>query len=281
MIAASVSARRRARERRASRSTSRRAPSRTRTGRTGSRPAGRSPARATCSRTCRRRRLPASPPSRSGPAGPPRSRARGCRSWPGRSPGSSAKPSRVTITFSGFRSRWTIPASWARARASASWAARATVRRSGSGARIEELAQRPAVDELHDDEGRLGILADLVDRDDRGVVQGRGRPRLRLEAGEPLGVERELAREGLDRDVAPEARVPGPVDLPHPAGAQAVHDLVLPEPCSGRDVHQAPVDREPTPRLRWSSGKVPFRVTERVPHAAGAPFSGDGRTRAA
>src|SRR6476646_10630640 len=60
-----------------------------------------------------------------------------------------ANPSFVTMTFSGLRARW-------------------------ERARVEDLPQRSAVDELHDDERRRGRLADLVDRDDVRMVQSRG-----------------------------------------------------------------------------------------------------------
>ena len=99
-------------------SPSRTGSSRRRTGRSGSRPAARSPARATCSRPSPRPR-PASFPSR-----------REVRSLAAARPPSDVSfarpksriltsPSFVTITFSGFRSRCTIPASCALARPSA------------------------------------------------------------------------------------------------------------------------------------------------------------------
>ena len=82
-------------------------------------------------RRCRRRRRRASPRSPSGPArlAPlPFSR---CSTFARPKSRILTKPSRVTITFSGFRSRWTMPASWAWASASASWAARFRALRTG------------------------------------------------------------------------------------------------------------------------------------------------------
>ncbi len=59
--------------------------------------------------------------------------------------------------------------------------------------------------------------------------QCRDRTRLALEAGERVGVARELLGEDLDRDLAVEAVVAGAVDLAHPPGPQRREDLVTAE----------------------------------------------------
>ena len=51
-------------------------------------------------------------------------------------------------------------------------------------------------------------------------------PRLDLEAGEGAGIAPNVVRQNLDGDVAPEPRVPRPVDLAHPARAERGEDLV-------------------------------------------------------
>ena len=99
----------------------------------------------------------------------------------------------------------------------------------------QDVAQRPAGDVLHDDVG-LGdpgpvggrLLAGVVDRHDRGVVE-RGR-RLRL-AAEP-GLERRVAgqvgAQPLDRDDPAEPGVGALADLGHPAAAEELAELVAP-----------------------------------------------------
>ena len=83
-------------------------------------------------------------------------------------------------------------------------------------ARGDELAQGLALDELHGDvDGPVG-LADVVDRQDVGVVQGRGRAGLLLEALAAVGIGRRGRRQDLDRDLAPELRVLAP-GRPHPS----------------------------------------------------------------
>ena len=91
-------------------------------------------------------------------------------------------------------------------------------RRQGSGA--EDLAQRPAVDELHRDVDGVSLSPDVVDRDDVRMVERRGRARLLLEALLAVRVGRELRRQHLDGDLAPQTRVARPVHLSHASGAR-------------------------------------------------------------
>ena len=85
----------------------------------------------------------------------------------------------------------------------------------------DELAQGLSLDQLHGDvEGAVG-LADVVDGQDVGMIQGRGRAGLLLEALAAIGIRRDGGGQDLDRDLAPELRVPRPVDLAHPARARA------------------------------------------------------------
>ncbi len=70
------------------------------------------------------------------------------------------------------------------------------------------------------------VGADVVDGEDVGVVEGGDGAGLALEAAQPLGVGGGIVGEDLEGDVAPEAGVAGPVDLPHTSGAEGCHDLV-------------------------------------------------------
>ena len=63
-------------------------------------------------------------------------------------------------------------------------------------------------------------FADVVDGDDVGMVERRGGPRFLLEAPQASGSADTLGGQDLDRHLAPEPRVPRPVDLSHPARAE-------------------------------------------------------------
>ena len=71
------------------------------------------------------------------------------------------------------------------------------------------------------------------------MVEGGDRPRFLLEAAEAVGIGGDVVGQDLDRDVAPEARVPRAVHLPHAAGPEKLDDLVRPETGSCRESHEA------------------------------------------
>ena len=100
------------------------------------------------------------------------------------------------------------------------------------------LAEALPLDELHGDPGVAVVLADLVDRDDVRVVEGRGGARLVLEALEVLAALREPLGEQLDGDLAPEPGVAGAKDATHAAGAELAEDLESRDVVSG--LHEAP-----------------------------------------
>ena len=75
--------------------------------------------------------------------------------------------------------------------------ANSTALRTGSGAAVQPLAQRLALEQLRDDVRRAVVRADVVDREDVRMVQRRGRARFLLEAAQPIGVRRETLRAGL------------------------------------------------------------------------------------
>ena len=76
------------------------------------------------------------------------------------------------------------------------------------------------------------VLADVVNRADIRMVESGGRPGLALETfdGERIG-ERRIGQE-LQRDVAAEAEVFGPVDDAHAACAQTFHHPVVRDCCA-------------------------------------------------
>ena len=135
-------------------------------------------------------------------------------------------PDSVIITFAGLTSRWTMPAAWAAARPRAT----STAMRSASGTARrparQPLPQALALHALHRDPGApLGVLADVVDRDDVGVVQGRGGSRFLQEAPGALGIGHHLGAQQLDGHRSPEARVAGAVEHAHAAFAELARDL--------------------------------------------------------
>ena len=74
------------------------------------------------------------------------------------------------------------------------------------------------------------MVADFVDGGDVRVVESRRGTGLSFEAPELIGVARRCLMENLDRDLAAEASVAGPVDLSHPPCTDQVENLVRAEP---------------------------------------------------
>jgi hypothetical protein len=100
----------------------------------------------------------------------------------------------------------------------------------------QAIPQGPALDELHHQVATEIESADIVDRHDVGVVEGRGGACFALEAGEPFGVRRPVAAEHLDRHRAAEPQVAGTVDLPHAARAHERDQLVGCDPRPGSEL---------------------------------------------
>ena len=102
---------------------------------------------------------------------------------------------------------------------------------------VDQRGERLAAHELHRDvvhgvrvggtRGAHRVVADLVDRDDVGVVErGRGLS-LEHEAPHAVLVPHQVGRQDLERDAALELAVLGEVDLAHPALGERGHDPVV------------------------------------------------------
>jgi len=96
---------------------------------------------------------------------------------------------------------------------------------------LEPLGEVLPRDELHREEVRRRAVGkrrvfEAVDVSDVRVVEGGEQLRLALEAGEAVGVLRQLGRQQLDRHVAAELRIGRTVDLAHSAGAEEADDGV-------------------------------------------------------
>ncbi len=101
----------------------------------------------------------------------------------------------------------------------------------------QQLPQRLAVQKLRDDVRHALVRAHVEDRQDVRVAEGGDGPRLALEPRQPLGVAGHLLGQDLDRDLAPQTRVPRSVHLAHPPGPDEAEDLVRPETRAGREGH--------------------------------------------
>ena len=129
-----------------------------------------------------------------------------------------ARPSAASRMLPGLMSRWTMPRTWAtpRARATSS-PMRAACRGASRPPRRSRAARSSPIDEGHHEVGLVAVGAGVEAGDDVRVAQdGRGE-RLAPEPVGEVGVGRDLGTQDLDRDLALEADVGGPVDRGHPA----------------------------------------------------------------
>ena len=89
------------------------------------------------------------------------------------------------------------------------------------------------LDQLHHEGVHAARLFDAVDSSDVRVIQRGERPGLALESGEPLRVLGKALGQDLDRHVALQLAVPGPIDLAHAAGPDGGEDFVRTEASAG------------------------------------------------
>ena len=129
-------------------------------------------------------------------------------------------------------------------------------------------AQRPAVHQLHRDEGHPVDLADVVDRDGVGVAQrGRGAG-LAEQARRALRVLGVVDVQELERHVAPQHCVAGAEDAPHPTLPEERLEAVATERRADRRTGAFPPERH---------GRVPVaRVTDRGAGDAPVQVRADG-----
>ncbi len=99
------------------------------------------------------------------------------------------------------------------------------------------LPKRLAVHVLHRYVRSALVLADFVDRDDVGMVQGRCGARFLLEPAKPVGVRGHLLTQDFDGDISTELEIPGLVHFAHAAGAQLGEDFVVAEASARLEGH--------------------------------------------
>ena len=152
---------------------------------------------------------------------------------------SSRRPSRrVSITFSGLRSRWTIPFACAAPSAPAIWFTMVIARsRSRRRSRCRTRVERLALQVLHHEEDRAVVrLAEVGDVDDVGVVDEARRARLAQEALDRLLAAAVAVVEDLHRHLFADVDVLAAVDDAHAAAPDDLVQLVLADGGTGSGV---------------------------------------------
>src|SRR5713101_1611001 len=89
------------------------------------------------------------------------------------------------------------------------------------------MLERQPIQKLHHDEWLAILMPDFIDRADIGMVEGRGRLRLSLEAGQCLGILGDVIGQKLQGDKPTKGYVLGLIDNAHPAAADLFHNAVV------------------------------------------------------
>ena len=120
-----------------------------------------------------------------------------------------------------------MPPAWAASRASAISMPSERMVSKLHRAVADQVLEGGAVEELHDEEGAVAFLADVVDRADVGMIQrGRGLG-FAAKTFEGLAVLGQIFGKKLEGDEAAEARVFGFVDHAHAAATELFDDPVV------------------------------------------------------
>jgi hypothetical protein len=90
----------------------------------------------------------------------------------------------------------------------------------------EVRSKRLARNELSNCVTNALVLPDVEEGHDVRVREGGDGPRFLLEPADALGIRSECGGKYLDRDISPEPRIAGAIDLAHAAAAERRHDLV-------------------------------------------------------
>jgi hypothetical protein len=112
--------------------------------------------------------------------------------------------------------------------------------RIGGGALIQLLAQRPSFQQFRYDVANSVLNADVMDREDIGVIEGRNRPRLLLEPAKAIRITGERFRQNLDCDIASETCIAGAIHFTHAARAKRRLDFKRTELRSRDQCHRWP-----------------------------------------
>ena len=103
----------------------------------------------------------------------------------------------------------------------------------------DQTVERLAAHIFHGDEVHAIGIADFIDGDDVGVIQGGQHTRLAPEARHIIGIIGERGRKNLECHVAAQFDIVGAVHLTHSSRTERPTDLVGSQPSPGRDGHKA------------------------------------------
>ena len=138
-----------------------------------------------------------------------------------------AVPRLVTKMFAGLMSRWTMPATWAASSASAMSMAMGNSSSISMGRpsmrcfRVWPSRNSMAMKAV------TVLFADVVNRADIGVVEGRSRLGFALKTGQGLRIPSYFLGQKLQRDETPQTGVLGLVHHAHAATAEFLNDAVM------------------------------------------------------
>jgi hypothetical protein len=100
----------------------------------------------------------------------------------------------------------------------------------------QDLPERAAIDELHDEEAPAGGFLESVERRDIGMIQRREHPGFAPEPRHAIAVREKCVEDDLDGDITAKSRVTGAVDGSHAAFTGQFDDVVRTQPLAD---HQA------------------------------------------
>jgi len=81
------------------------------------------------------------------------------------------------------------------------------------------------------------MLTDIKHSQDIGMIESRHRSRLLLKAVQAIGFVGNEFGENLERDIAPESRIPRAINFPHATRTDRSDDLVGTQFCARRQRH--------------------------------------------
>src|SRR6516165_3115797 len=91
----------------------------------------------------------------------------------------------------------------------------------------DSVGERLAVEQRHDDERLVFVLADIVDGTDVRMIQRGRRPRFPLESFQRLMIFRKFQRQELQRHEPAKPDILRLIDDTHPAGADFLDDAIM------------------------------------------------------
>src|SRR5438552_11818917 len=101
----------------------------------------------------------------------------------------------------------------------------------------QTVAQRGAVKQFRDQVGSALVRAQVVDRENVGMIERACSSRLLLKSAKSVKIAAVRGGQNFDRNFAAQARVSGTVHFAHAARAKGRDDLVGTEFCAGSQRH--------------------------------------------